>query len=712
MKTLGLTVAAVAALCGVVSAAAPEWNLTLCQLADGRPAKPVSVCGLRQRHTVETLPGGIRRFTYGTLAEGDSRWSVTVVIDERVTPTGKTYAGRIENRADDVMVTAFDGPFFGPVATDPKTTRVYLPDGLGRRVTTFPTGAAKLKPLPDMGAKQRNAPVGWYADAAGRATLTGSFYPSRNMSMQFFAADFADGQGLYAAAHDPDSRTKRPLLRHDGGAGSSDFGFGHRLFLRSGQAWVLPETVFERYTGDWHTAARRYRRWYDGARAVGAATADWAKKTTGQLLVIMKQQNEALFWPYTDLPKLCDVAEANGLDTIGLFGWTKGGHDHLYPDYDPDPKMGGVEALKAGIAEAHRRGIRVYIYANGQLQQVGATDFWTRFGKDNALTHEDGTLVIQNYHKYADIPKYDFALGCLWAKPWHDRMLALAHQAEGFGADGILYDQLGIFAPFACWGKGHGHAAPGYAYAEERPAFLRRITDAIRAKNPRFAVLTEGLHDTILDSISAFHGCETGTYPWSLQEIKERGKGAKTGLFPELWRYTFPELVTSTRVPSPMSSRTMANYTAAFGMRHDIELRYAPDRAWALEGKVPTRETYGTVVSKPSPFEWLERNRPQAAAGYLKAVNLFQRKHAKYLLTGRFVDDEGFAATGGAVIAKRYVAADGASAVLVWNIGDQPAAVRVAGLGEPTAVAEPEKGTVAPAAPLAADTLRLYVFGK
>ena len=621
---------------------------------------------------------------------------------------GRTYAGRVENRDGGMRVIAFEGPYYDRVRTDPKRTAIYVPEGLGRRFADFPASVGKLPRL----ARQHERNwfrAGWHASGDGRAVFATGDYPgATGLTMPWLALD-GDGTGLYAAVQDREARPLRMLLRYDPNEERTDVGFEHHLFLEAGQDWQLAETVFAPYAGDWHVAAKKYRAWYDGVHKVGACSPEWTRGISGWLLVILKQQNEQVFWPYADIPKLCDVAEANGLDCIGLFGWTKGGHDHLYPDYDPDPQMGGVDALKAGIAEAHRRGLRVIVYANGQLQQVGATAFWREHGKDIALAHEDGTLVIQNYHKYSDIPKYDFALGCLFARPWQDRMRALAEQAEGFGADGILYDQLGIFAPFACWGEGHGHAAPAYAYAAERPGFVRRIADEIRRKNPEFAVLTEGLHDTILDSIAVFHGCENGTFPGGLPDVLSRASG-KGEIFPELWRYTFPELVTSARVPTPMVTRTMANYAAVFGLRHDIELRYAPDRAWALDGKVPTKTDYGTVVSLPD-LKWMQSHDPKAVAAYLKAVCGLQLKYGKYLLKGRFVDTEGFAIADGPFIAKRFVAADGTSAVAVWNVGKAPAPVVLSGLGAPVAVAEPEAGTVPAASPLAADTLRLYVFG-
>ena len=89
---------------------------------------------------------------------------------------------------------------------------------------------------------------------------------------------------------------------------------------------------------------------------------------------------------------------------------------------------------------------------------------------------------------------------------------SLACQAESFGADAIIYDQMGAQRPFECWGRGHGHPTPWSAHAEERPAFLRGITDEIRKRNPSFSVFTEGVYDAILDSIGFSHSWTPGTF--------------------------------------------------------------------------------------------------------------------------------------------------------------------------------------------------------
>ncbi len=685
----------------------PEWLLTLEQSGS---AKSVTLAGARQECREETPAPGVRRFVCDRLTDGCHSWDVQVVVEERTVPGGKSYKGKIVNNDKGIRVTAFEGPYFDRVRVDTSDARVYLPQGMGRRISYFPpTNAAKHPPVPAASDHNTWVKTGWFRRRDGRFTLDTGFHPgATGITMPWMALDSGYGT-YYVGAQDPKAQPKRFRLRWTPNERRAEPAFDHRLFLEAGGTWEIPETVCQKLEGDWHQAAQRYRAWYDTVREVRTAAPAWTQDVTGWVLVIMRQQNEALFWKYTDIPKLCDVAERNGLNCIGLFGWTKGGHDHLYPDYDPSDEMGGVEGLKAGIAEAHRRGIKVYIYANGQLQQVGATEFWKQHGERLALVKKDGQRVIQTYHKYKDIPVYQFALGCLYGKAWHDRMLALAEQAASFGADGILYDQFGIFAPFACYGKGHGHPTPYFSYAEERPAFMRTIADAMQKKHPDFALLTEGLHDTILDSTGLFHGCEYGVFASDVPSVRSRATNAKAESFPELWRYTFPELVTTTRLPTPMNTRSQMNYTAVFGLRSEIEVRYMPDRTYVLEGKVPVKADYGEVVNIPD-LNAMASTPPATASAYMKAVCDFQRAHAKYLMKGRFVDDEGFTCANPALVAKRFVAADGTSAVCVWNVADKPAEVKIEGLGAVKSIAAP--GTASVDGPLAADSLRLYVFGK
>ena len=688
----------------------PEWYMTVQQ--DGVNS-PVVVRGALVPYTVDEPEPGVRRYRYDKVIDGISIWKVAVELEERIVGGTTEWTGRLVNNDKGITVTAFEGPYFDRIRVAPRKAALYVPNGLGQCVRDFPLypnySWIKNEPKPesiDYGNYSSHVPRGWFKRRDGRYTYDTGYYPGgQGLTMGYTAFDSGYGT-FYAGSHDAKARPKRFRLRWDPGESRADLAFDHRMFLKAGDAWEIPETAFERVKGDWHDAAKRYRRWYDTVRKVRAATPAWTQQVAGWLLVIMKQQNEELMWPYTDIPKLCDVCEKNGLDCLALFGWTVGGHDHLYPDYDPDPKMGGVEALRAGIAEAHRRGIKVYLYANGQLQQVGATKFWDEHGKNLALIRKDGQMVIQTYHKYSNIPKYEFALGCLCGKAWHDRMHALAVQAESFGADGLLYDQLGVFPPFPCYGRGHGHQTPYFTYAEERPDFIRTIADAMRAKNPGFGILTEGAHDTIFDSIGLFHGCTYGSFPTDgAKDVPARAAGVVKDSFPEMLHYTFPEYASTLRNSTPMVSRTMANLAATFGYRHDMEVRYMPDRRYVLDEKVPPKADYGEVKHLPR-LEDMNAVAPAAASAYLKSVCDFQRKYAPYFLTGTFVDTDGVCQTNPAVIAKRFVAADGTSVVCAWNVTDKPAEPVFAGTAAPTAVDAPA-GTPT-TGPIPANSLRLY----
>jgi hypothetical protein len=690
----------------------PEWTLTLEAMDEAGSVRPITLSGARQICREEMPAPGVRRFVYDRLRTNDGyqSWDVQVEIEARqISNGGTSYRGRVVNKDSGIRVTAFEGPYFERLRLDPAEAALIYANGLGRRVTNFPTYDPKIPNVPERVETDGWNSGAWYRLADGRYTFDTGFYPSASgLSMPWAALETGFGT-YYVGAHDKAARPKRLRFRWTPNERRIEAAFDHRFFLDAGDAWEIPETVCENVTGDWHAAARRYRAWYDTVRSVRVATPDWARQISGWLLVIMRQQNEQVFWKYTDIPLLCDIAERNGLDCIGLFGWTKGGHDHLYPDYEPSDEMGGVAALKAGIAEAHRRGLRVYMYANGQLQQVGATPFWKEYGEKLALVRRDGSRISQVYPKYSDIPCYEFSLACLYAKPWYERMYALAEQANSFGADGILYDQLGISTPFACYGANHGHCVPAYSHCEERSAFMRAIADGLQKKNPQFAILTEGLHDSILDSTAIFHGCEFGTFDASVRDVTSRAtRGRAADVFPELWRYTFPELVTTIRLPVPIALRDQANYVVTFGCRSEIEARYEPDRAFLVEGKVPTkREDYGKVVDVPN-LKALQSISRDAAESYLKSVCDLQRAYGKYLLTGRFVDTEGFTCTNPALVAKRFVAADGTSAVCVWNISAKATDVEIEGFGKPLSVVAP--GTEPTTGLLAPNSIRLYIY--
>jgi len=673
----------------------PFWALTLEPDAIPPTQGQSLVMTDRQQKTVrcDTLPDGLR-LTYDTLTDGQRVFKIGLVLEIRASGDGFTVSGSVTNAARGWLLTGFTGPVLNGIAADLSDYPALIPEGFGKRINRVPA----------LDEKQKK----W--QRLGNGYETSVAYPGARGTMQWFALAGSEG-GLYVGSHDPLHRAKRLSLRYDPASKHLGMAVRHDFFCHGGERVTLPPVVIQPYVGSWHVAARLYRAWFDSDRTLRDVPA-WVREASGWLLCILKQQNGEIMWPYTSLDRLCDVADARGLDILGLFGWAHGGHDHLYPDYHPCAEMGGSEALKKSLTEAKRRGKRAILYANGQLQEREATEFWRTVGKDIAITRRDGETYQHTYHKYTNIPKYRFDLGCLYAQTWYDRMLALAIQANELGADGILYDQLAMMSPMACYGEGHGHPVPCMVHETERPAFLRRIADHMRRINPEFIVMTEGLYDCALDAISLFHGCELGMFYASSSEMLVRLRASRiSDPFPELYRMTFPEVMSTVRVPTPMSDRDMVNYTCLYGLHFELESRYGPDVTYLLEDRVPDVADYAHVINKPD-VAMMKATPPAEATRYLKEALEFQRQNAAFFRYGRYVDNEGFTLTGRDLVAKGFVTSD-RFGVIVWNLSQDttPFTLTVPGYTLDSA-AEPGREHVEPLSPLSTNTVRLLRWKK
>lgn len=671
----------------------PAWTLSLEK--DCLPpiqGNPVVLTDREQSVKRETTPAGIC-LTYDCLTDGKQSWPVSLKLDIHRKGDAFEVTGEIVNKAKGWLVCGFTGPMLDGIQADLSAHPVLLPDGFGRRVNRVPAEKGKSAP--------------W--QACGKCFEVSSCYPSCQGSMQWCAFAGAQG-GFYLGCHDAARGAKTFRVRYNPDDEQFGLAIEHRFFCAASKTWALPPTVFLPYEGTWHVAARYYRDWVDSAMPLREPPA-WARNASGWLLCILKQQNGEVLWDYPSLEQLCDVADQRGLDIVGLFGWAHGGHDHLYPDYHPDPKMGGEDALRHALKEMRRRGKRSILYANGQLMERD-TEFWKTQGKDLAVIGRNGVSSQETWHKYKNTPAHHFDLGCLAAQGWYDRMLSLALQANDLGADGILYDQLGMTGPMACYATGHGHPSPSMVYAGERSGFLRRIVEHMKTVNPDFVVMTEGMHDGFLNSVSLFHGCVLGTFQVSSAEILTRlHADSVSAAFPEMFRYTFPEVMSTIRVPTPMMNRAMANYACAYGLRYEIESRYSPDVRYLKENKVPSASEYAEVLAPPD-IDMMQATPPEAATRYLKQVIEFQRANANLLWRGRFADDEGFTITGRDVVAKSFIAGDRLG-VLIWNPGDKAAVFTLdVSNADLVSASEPEKGEVEAFGELVPQTVRLLVWKK
>ena len=500
----------------------------------------------------------------------------------------------------------------------------------------------------------------------------------------------------------------------------TSFSFRYMLTCFPGEKATIAPFIVKPFKGEWYACADAYRKWFLAHRSI-IEYPEWVKNCTGWLLTILKQQNDEVIVSYDEVGgMLADAAEARGIDILGLFGRGIGGHDRFYPDYRPDPKLGGEEAFKRGIAQAKAKGKRVVLYTNGQLLDMNETpQFWPDTGRVISVRKRDGKIWQQTYHKYDSAPARHFGLACHGCATWREIMLRLAKDANNLGADGILYDQLAVFAPEYCYSPDHGHRVPAIVYENDRLENLAYVQREMWKINPEFVVMTEGLADYEQNAVCMFHGYCQGAIVPSPAKMRERfdDEGAMQ-YYTEMFHYTFPENVQTIRMVSPANSRFSMNYNLAFGFRNELELRYAADREYVAYNKVPTIDDYVNVRRKSSDkimVKLAEAGDPVAAVKYYKQALLFQQQHCELLKQGDYLAENGveLKASSRYVMAPAWRTKSGDKVgILVWNISDEEVTYNVSYKGyKATAIYAPDK-EVRLGDKLGAQSLHLVIFEK
>jgi hypothetical protein len=359
--------------------------------------------------------------------------------------------------------------------------------------------------------------------------------------------------------------------------------------------------------------------------------------------------------------------------------------------------MGGRKELEAAIKRAQERGIRIIIYANGKIMDT-STDFYEYNGFQTIVGDVNMRPNIQYYHKQKTSTPVIFAQACTGSDVWRRTMYELGVQAAKLGADGILYDQVGIMGISLCYSENHDHR-PGMSDARNRVQMIEEARNRAREFNPEFIVMTEGTNDAVMRRIDYHHGCGVGSAP------------SATG-FPALFRYTFPELIKTQRNPNPMITRTDANFAAIYGLRHEMESRYPADVEYLLKGTLPTPASYSNVNYPPN-LGKMNLLPQKEAAKYVHTLVEFEKDNSDYFWTGKFIDEEGIEATGDNILAKGFVNGNKIG-VVVWNqhlteAGDFSVSVPGYRL---VSASEPGNKSVTATSPLSANSLRLIIFEK
>jgi hypothetical protein len=449
----------------------------------------------------EVLPIGATVRVWLAPDDAVSRWSITV-----------------DNRSAERTVCAVTVPRLHGVRLGARfdDDALYCPFRGGERfpsaVRDFEDMAEGRVPAAEMGqprVRQRDGRYVYELPYAGRASMPWLTYVDTH-------------DGVYLASHDPQFLVT--VLHADTAgpdAGAMNLELRKWVTVGPGAVWTSAEYVVAATDGDWHSAARRYRAWFDTQVPLsfhGGALRD----TVGAYLPFMKVADGRVAYRYDDLPRLYDQAADAGLDQIMPYGWMAGGFDTTYPEFFPDIELGGPMAMARAHDGVHARGGRVVTYLNARIFNRRVTSF-DRLGAPWAAKGHDGAAWTERYGAES------FAVMCPGASGWAALVADLAESVvRNYGTDVVYFDQVAAMA-VPCHDASHGHAETGLRNLQY-VALLAQAAAACRAANPEAAFSIEQASD-----LFAPHVLFQGTLGVWLAGTRFN--------FPELYKFTFPEVI-------------------------------------------------------------------------------------------------------------------------------------------------------------------------
>lgn len=491
------------------------------------------------------------------LAEDGNTYPIALTLTVRQINGALEYAAEIDNRSK-VRVNELQYPLFeiAYTAEQSKKDVLYLPMALGQRVTD-PLSYVQKAHTEYMAADYKNV---WRRHT----------YPGQ-MSMPWICLQNGD-HTLALSRRDETCRISSFVL----GTGPREEKDTRLIMTVSSYPTVLPgETLtlegyrLAVYDTDWREEAASYRAWSNRTYLADIIDENGRiphkesiKPLHGWQRIILKHQYGEIFHTYHDLPRIYREGAKYGIRMILLFAWWQEGMDSGYPNYRPDEELGGADALRNAIREINELGGKVVLYANGHLVDVN-TDYY----RDEGWKYTMKNIEMQEYREYYNFSnngtmlRYGglktFVCACLGTPQWRDKVEELAHRHLELGSGGTFFDQLSCGFRL-CFDRSHDHGDRIDVEPQFRVDTVKRIREMVD-EDQWFG--SERSSDRISPLLDFTHGIGPGT---SLEE----------GAYPYLYRYTFPEVLTSNRMAHDEKAiyRRELNYAFIHGLLFDVGL--------------------------------------------------------------------------------------------------------------------------------------------
>ncbi len=592
------------------------WRLIL----DDGLRTEIPIFSHKQNGEVKRNSDGSITVTYSSLLSeyGDS-YDIVFKIEIKKEGELISFTPTLENNSDVRINECFCPimPFDGIMGKREEDV-LYMPQGLGTRVVD-PT--RKLESLTKQYYSHNEYETFWHLH-----------YPQA--SMCWMGIESQD-KFLYISRRDPDIRCCFLTVRHTIHENDLMLSIVHMPMANEGEKITYAPTVVGLLDGDFRSGADDYRRFAEKAFYRPVQKQEWVKNMTGFQRVIMRSQYGEDYYKAEDLPSLYLEGAKYGIHTLFLFAWWKEGMDKNYPEYN-EPYEGAYKALKENIEKVQSMGGRVILEMNCHFLDP-ITDYYKKFGEELTIKNIFGEEIRKAF-VYPGYGEFNvthggraFPLCCSCTEKWRAQLMSQMKLMNSFSADCLFADCYGAAPTQPCFDSRHEH---GKRVDEDWKGKRKFFQSAAEYCKEEGKVLGAEITTDIAASYAEFiHG------------LINIDLEPKSDQFPALFRYTFPEVITTNRGVrcSEGNYEKQLKTTFLYGLRYDAEL-------FVCRRGLDSDKKYASVIKECT--DWMEEYRD-------------------FFFDGKFICRE-LSPIPHALKRAEYEAKDGRYLTVLYNTGKDP----------------------------------------
>lgn len=507
----------------------------------------------------------------------DVKFTVTVEVENGMLK----FTPAVKNNTKNVRINECFCPLadFNELYGKEEDDIIYFPNGLGTRVEN---PWKFMKDMTSVWYQHDEYEIFWH-------------YHYPRATMGWFGIE-SNGHFLYIGRHDEKARHCFMTVKQRIHAEPLNLmvGIDHFPMARPGEELELPSTVIGILDGDWRAGADFYRAWADKTFYKVTKKHDWVKKMVGWQRIIMRSQYGEDYYKASDLPKIYEEGAKRGIHTIFLFAWWKEGMDRNYPTYQ-EPYPGAFKELSDNIKKVQDMGGHIILECNCHFLDPH-NPYYKEFGDEVKMLDINGNEIRPAFvypgrgELRATYGSHQFPICCSGTERWRNQVLSQLKQMGDLGADCVFADCFCGCPYQPCFNDRHEHGAR----VDEEWIYHRKFfEEAVKYCDENDKVFAgEVVTDVAAPYTQFIHGLVNVDFK------------IKSNQFPQLFRYTFPEVITTERGIRDSEGASPKQMRAALtmGVRLDCELYVCRRDIGCDEGYAKMCEEYSYYMNKYSEF--------------------------------------------------------------------------------------------------------------